>query len=753
MMPWLARSMAFLAATCLLVAAACDDPKPALSGRLRAPAGIAHFKGCAQNNPACNKTEDGRHLLLVSNALADDVRLFDAEKRSFFKALNPLFPQTIPVGLYPRGIGVDPFGEWAMVVNQLSEDVSLIDLAPNRMVEVDTDGDASTVAASLNCPDDPHQVTAPTNDRCRAGVSRAALSEDGAQLLPDQIAIPSGDRTAEDGAVWPRELGLPVWVSLPAAGRVVLLEFRYPSVNNPHLLTYVASIDLGGRPSGLAINQDGSKLYVADEESDSIAVVDTVVWEVSRVVVDGPTRRVALTPDESVLYAVRLDEPRIALVDTNNLERRPAYTAEDPLAQDPRADGLDIQVPGIPREVVFVTGQLISTEGLEGATVPYPWTYIPATCDDPDIETLGPPTTTFGYVSDLNGNVYIVDAERHGTIDLRPTVGPSVGPTGYSEPDGEVLSDEDLHVCSNPSVADYTPSCATPYIAEIHRTREVDNEVEEIFRGMRVFPGRTRTEGWILVWEGVIPETQGSDAGRFEGWNLADDRIGLDFSELQIQDDDLLQIETGYAADPDGSGGFHPACLQADGTPRSVFRIEGVNVDGHSLSIKPVSGVDPGLCWPGAVRYHIRVHDAWTVFGTESGGYPRLTRAEHMIAWDAPVPPEPLYSNGSIALTMVEPGPDIDGNSRKIPRDSAWGFSTESGYASAFFAPSVRVGMAGPLLPIDMDDGGEQDREDTFCDLVVGPATDRVYLVFEASNALMEFFPGSLESGNFLLYQ
>lgn len=793
------RILASLAASYLLLATACDDPKPALSGRLRAPAGVAKFVGCAQNNPACNHSEDGRHLLLVSNSMADDVRIFDVEKRSFFEAFNPFFPMSIPVGQYPRGVAVDPFGEWAMVANQLSEDVSLINLAPNRLVEVDTDGDPSTVAASLNCPAEPHQVEAPTNDRCRMGVSRAPLSDDGALLLPDQIAIPAGDQAAEDGAVWPRDVPLPVWVSLPAAGRVALLEFRYPSVNNPQLLTYVGSIDLGGRPSGLAISADGSWLYVADEDSDSIAAVDTLSWEVTRVLVDGPTRRVYLTPDESVVYAVRLDEPRIGLVDTETLERRPVYVPEDPRAQNPDRHELDIQVPGIPREITFVTGQTIRVEGFDGDEPAYPQVYIPRNCDWPEAERLDPPTTTFAYISDLNGNVYIVDAQRHGPIDLRPTVGPSAGPAGYLSADEDSVKGVSfLERCSNvdhqdqkqPPENDHLASCPYPYIAYMHQPLLEDvTEVKEygpdenpnnseagkvidkivndrMTNGVRTFPGVTRTEGWIFTWEGVLPNTGTSSSGRFEGVRFLDDRAGVNFEELGAQDQDLLEVLTARALDPNGSGDIAPACLDSAGNARKNFRIDQVGEGGDSLVIR-ADGVDLGQCWPGAVLYQIRAADSWTVVGTESGIHPRLTR-DMMLPWDAGPPSEAftqhasLYDNGHIALTMVEPGPQVieDENGEQttipagqIPRGSTWGFNTESGYASAFFAPSVRIGMAGGLVGIDLEDGAEQDRDETYCDTVSGPAIDRVYVLFEASNALMEFFPSNMESGNFLLYQ
>jgi hypothetical protein len=52
-------------------------------------------------------------------------------------------------------------------------------------------------------------------------------------------------------------------------------------------------------------------------------------------------------------------------------------------------------------------------------------------------------------------------------------------------------------------------------------------------------------------------------------------------------------------------------------------------------------------------------------------------------------------------------------------------------------------GVAGPLGSIDLD-----------VDLEAGtPGDDRIFLLFERSNPMMEFFPGSLESTNYIVYQ
>ncbi len=743
-----------LAASVLAVlSAACEDIKPAMSGRLKGPAGIALFKGCAQNNPGCDSGADGHHLLVVSNSMDDDLSIFDLENRAFFDAYNPLFPLKIPVGHHPRNLCIDPYGRWAFVVNQLGHDVSLVDLDSKRMVEVDTDANQETTASSLACPENPNQETDPVNDRCLAGISRATLG-DAKDPLAEYVVVPKGNPDSEDGQVWPMDVPLPVWVSIPTSGQVALLHFQYPMANAPQTLRFIRTVDLGGMPSGMAITSDGKTLFVADEDSDSISVINLGTLDVERVMVGGPSRRVFLSPDESVLYVVRLDDNRIALVDTTSLERLQAYRGEFDTEADPDADEMDIVLPGIPRDITFAKGHGLKVLGKDSTMQYYPV--------DEEGSALDDPTQLFAYVSDLNGNIYILDAVRHGNIDMTPILGPSIGNPGYVV-DGKVQNEEDLLACVDSSSEKYGANCPYPVIANFDRIYNVESEITgeieqdpTIYHGIHVSPGITRSEGWILTFEGVLPGTGVSDTGRFYGWRLVDDRQNLSFIESDVHadtdpgdgvaDGDILEILT-PPAKMDGDDKFDPACIPDGATDvRTEFNITGV--DESTLIIQTVDGMDLGLCWPTAIQYKVRARNAWTVLGVRSGPQPRL----HMVPWqDSSVEP-PAYDNGYIALTIFEPGIDLDGNPIKVKRDSAWGFTTEDGFSNAQFTPSIRAGMAGPMVSVDLDDGADQQDRDSD-DPVTGPADDRIYLIFEGSNALMEFFPGNLDSRSYLLYQ
>ncbi|HSA24698.1 MAG TPA: hypothetical protein P5076_24775, partial [Myxococcota bacterium] len=93
---------------------------------------------------------------------------------------------------------------------------------------------------------------------------------------------------------------------------------------------------------------------------------------------------------------------------------------------------------------------------------------------------------------------------------------------------------------------------------------------------------------------------------------------------------------------------------------------------------------------------------------------------------------------------IYEPGPDEDGLPRSIPRGSTFGFGTDSGYLPGVFTPTVSMGFGGRLISLDVDDTAAEPG---------ARVDDRVYALFEGSDAMLEFFPGSLESTNYIVYQ
>lgn len=708
-----------------LMAMACTDVKPQLSGRLSRPVAMAAFKGCPQEEPGC-MADAAHHLLLVANLLSDDLRIFDMEEHRFFTSNNPLMPFRIPVGPHPTALAVDPNGEFAFVANQLGRDVSLVDL--KKMVEMDTDGNPlpSTAAKSLECcsPSDESEGKCAQSDRCRAGVSRVEL---GGELgfEPEAVVAPP---PLDPANPWDRNTPLPVYVSVPAAGKIARLEFTYPDAALAREAGLGSKEDyaFGGTPSGLVLNKSGSMLFAADESESSILWIETATGNHGRIEVGGPTRRVAIAPD-GTLYALRLDTNRIALVNAsiNPPARIPAGEPALPTAKNPEGDGMDIVLPGIPREITFVKGQKILV-----GDVPYPGI-------DPETQKPLPPITQFAFVSNLNGNVYIVDAVNHHGIDFFPTSGPLAASPGLVLPGKKALtaqSPEIVGCIAKPA------ECPYPIFADIGLTFDNNTVKEPIYNGIWVRNGITMTDKIDLKWEGVIQGAGPFPSGRFAGWDLRDSTDpSRAFLSVGVQPGDILEILSDNAN----------AC--ADNKIKE-FLIESISdvvieeTPTQVLALTPVDGVQPGVCWPEAVIYQVRAKQAWTVVGTKAGSLPRLTT---MVPFEPPedpaAPRTPKYNTPTFALTMFAPAADSQGNPTPVARDTLWTFSLNSEYLDLAFQPYIRYQAAGALLPIDMDDGKKAEEEEAI--------DDRVYLLFEGSNLLLEFYPGMIESTNYVPFE
>jgi len=752
----------------VMVLAACQEPTPAITGRLRGPVDLAVIKGCPEVMPGCDVASEGRPLLLVLNELEDAIRVFDIEQRRFFSAPDPLFPFSIPVGRQPRSLAVDPLQRYAFVVNVASRDVSLVDLAADRLVEIDSDGDSCTSFCG-SCRDEYEYL----DERCRAGVSRVSLGQDGF-LEPDDIAVPAGVAGAD--VPWDSSQPLPVFVSLTGGGQVAWLQLDYADEQNhiPLRLTLVDVLDVGGLPAGLAVTGDGSLLFIADEASSSIAVLHTADGSLERIEVGGTSRRLALSPDESVLYVVLPDDKEIALVDVASLSRLAASQARAD-AQEPLSGGENIHLSSIPRSLTFVQG--VSTVVFdEAGASPRDYTSQLLTSNElrdiqeQDQDFQEEVVKTFAFVSCLDGTVYVLDAVNHRAIDLQPFLGPNLGLKPVLTVGGEEVGEQVLLDCDSSGVCDYPylvgfssayapetdsdgkrlscgghgravldgsgqPGCQCDSGYQALGQECVAEGAAEILRnyyGIGLRPGITPAEGWVLTWEGMIQGSNGF-AARFDGWRLVDERPGLDLAALGIQEGDILQVlSTPLAEAPAGDNPCRPGSGSGESENNKIeFSIAAVGSD--FIELQPVEGVDPAACWPGDVAYRARVRGAWTVWGTTNGNMPRL----HMVeASELPLE-RPAYDNGVIALTMVAPPEGMD-----LPRDSTWTFAVSSGYTPAKFSPTVLAGLAGELVSVDLEEADQAE-----------PGDDRVYMVYEGSNAMIEFFPDNLDSGNYLFYQ
>jgi DNA-binding beta-propeller fold protein YncE len=92
---------------------------------------------------------------------------------------------------------------------------------------------------------------------------------------------------------------------------------------------------VGGQPLGTAISADGLRLYCGNENG-WIDLVHLPTGKIVRRTFDTPVDEVALTPDQTVLYASLRTAGRIALVDAHTL-----------------ASVGTIETGGLPRHIAF----------------------------------------------------------------------------------------------------------------------------------------------------------------------------------------------------------------------------------------------------------------------------------------------------------------------------------------------------------------------------------------------------------------
>jgi DNA-binding beta-propeller fold protein YncE len=754
----------------LLLAAACSENTPVITGRLGQPTDIAVFRGCPQNLPGCNLETQAHDLLLISSGADNALRVFDVQRRQFFTAPDPLFPLAVPVGVYPRRLAVEPEGKFALVLNSGSQDVSVVDL--ERLVEVDTDWDScSSFCGSCLGRQAPQFI----DERCRAGVSRVSLGQT-TGLFPEGLVL----GPAQQGAAGERFLY--AYVSLLGAGRVVQLKFTYPrpDLAREQRLEKIQTFELGGQPAGMALSADGRYLFVADQSADELSVLDTRNGQTEKIHLGAPSSEVYLAPDGKVLYVLTPLKRSLVLVDAVQRTLRSVEYARS-WAADPASVGAEIFLGAIPRALAFTRGASTVVFNEKGTSSQDYSAQLILASELSQLQAIRPdyhplPVKTLAWVATLDGRVRVLDAENHRPIDIWPFQWPTLTAQPKLTLGSDSISPEQLKNCASDEHCPYpvllgydtayqppadesgallacsghgqavfgpddlpTCSCEAGYFAQGMECLELALG-EAIFPSYGVWlrPGRSRAETWQLTWEGTVSGME-NGRGQFNQWRIYDLRPGVNLKQLDLESGDILQVKS--PPQDEESGGDNP-CRPGSGAEQAqeaLVEFEVLQVAEAYLELKPVAGMDPEKCWPGEIEFRVRAGKAWTVWGVTSGGQRRLRMTPRAQAQEN----LPAYDIGAFGATLLEPGTDPQsGQPFSIPRDSTWSFTVTSGFTPAMFSPSALVGGAGPLVAVNAEaDSGEE------------AVDDRLFWIFEFSNAMMEFFPSRLDSGNFIIYQ
>ncbi len=262
------------------------------------------------------------------------VFVFDISHRT------PVQTQAIRVPNTYSGIAFDPDGKAFYVSGGVDDNVHIYNLGPNGWVEsaespvalghhgkgvgLDVKPQAAGIAITAN--GDQIVVTDYYND------SISVLRKG-----PDNRWAKTGELDLRPGKINPAQSGVPggeypYWVVIKGNDTAYISSLRDREIDvvklaqTPEIIT---RIHLKGQPNKMCLNADGTRLYVAQDESDSVAVIDTANNKVLEdIFVGGPpqfslfasgetgnnTNSVALAPDGKYLYVTNGTANDLAVV-------------------------------------------------------------------------------------------------------------------------------------------------------------------------------------------------------------------------------------------------------------------------------------------------------------------------------------------------------------------------------------------------------------------------------------------------------
>ena len=233
--------------------------------------------------------------------------------------LQPLVSTgVIRVGVAPTRVVLTPAGDRAFVTNQFTRDVAVVDLDWRRRVgTIEMEGDPLGAALS---PDGRLLFVTTNLDR----LCVCALTENGGRVVRS-AAVP---QVCTELACHPAggRVYLPTWT----AACVVELDAKS--------LTVLHRYEVGGRPHGTVISPDGLRLYSANEDG-WVDLVHLPTGKIMRRTFGTPINEIALTPDQTLVYACLRVAGHVAVLDAHTLDTvatlktggRPRHIAFDKL--------------------------------------------------------------------------------------------------------------------------------------------------------------------------------------------------------------------------------------------------------------------------------------------------------------------------------------------------------------------------------------------------------------------------------------
>jgi YVTN family beta-propeller protein len=229
---------------------------------------------------------------------------------------NQVVGEPIEVGVGPYTIAITPDGKTAYVGNESDEDISVIDLQTNQVV-----------GAPIEVGAEPY-VLAISPDGKTAYMTNSAGTVTVIDLQTNQvvgtIAIEEGEPSLWGVAFAPD--GKTAYVVNEETDTLAVIDTQTRQVVG-------APIPTGEYPINVALTPDGKWAYVTNESSDDVSVIDTQSRQnVATIPVGDEPWGVAITPDGKKAYVANYNEATASAIDTqtNQVVGAPIPTGEYP---------------------------------------------------------------------------------------------------------------------------------------------------------------------------------------------------------------------------------------------------------------------------------------------------------------------------------------------------------------------------------------------------------------------------------------